>query len=68
MIQATERIDVNPVWVELPGLPLDWWTIEWLTALGNKLKVLLVVDEDSMLSSRRVVAKILVNLKKIGDL
>jgi len=32
-----ERMDVVPVWVQLPGLPMQYWNPICFSAIGNKL-------------------------------
>ena len=67
-IQSNEKLEVNLVWMNLPGLLLEWWTIHCLTTLGNRPGGFIVVDEDMNISLKRTVVKILVNLKVTGGL
>jgi hypothetical protein len=57
-----ERVDVVPVWVRLPGLPMQYWNPVRFSAIGNKLGEYIDVDfsfEDTGLMS---MARILVRL------
>lgn len=58
-----ERLEVNLVWVKLPSLQLAWWIVNFLPTLGNRLGGLFTIDEEMKISLKRIVAKILVNLK-----
>ncbi|KAH9312841.1 hypothetical protein KI387_027876, partial [Taxus chinensis] len=39
-----EKPDELPVWVKLPGLPMEFWENEILTAIANTLGLLVVFD------------------------
>ena len=56
-------VDLEPVWVRLPHLPLNLWHPKVLKAIGNYLGAFLKADLLYMQTRRRTVARILVGLQ-----
>jgi hypothetical protein len=50
------------VWVRLPALPLQFWTLDYFKAIGNFLGEFLEADLSFEETKQRKVARILVNL------
>lgn len=57
-----EQIGAGPLWVRLPGLPLQYWCEEAFIRIGNALGTYLDHDRTLVESSDRTVARILVHL------
>ena len=58
----TEKMNESPVWVKLPGLPLQFWTDSVFTSIGNTLGKYLEVDRSFIQTNDLSVARILVSL------
>ena len=58
----TERLDTILVWVHLPGLPLEFWNLVWLSEIRNELGTFIEVDLSFQQTKIKKVAKILVSL------
>ena len=58
----TEQLDTIPVWVHLPGLPLEFWNPTWLREIGNELGTFIEADLSFQQMKIKKVAKILVSL------
>ena len=57
-----EILDKIPVWVWLPGLPLEFWNLTSLKDLGDSLGVFLKVDLSFIKTHRKYVARVLVSM------
>lgn len=56
-----EQIGAGPLWVRLPGLPLQYWCEEAFIRIGNALGTYLDHDRTLVESRDRTVARILVH-------
>jgi hypothetical protein len=65
-MQRENRIDEEPIWVRLPGLPMQFWNTHRFAAIGNLLGSYLEVDMSFEDTGYMTVARILVkiNLRK----
>ena len=59
---SKERVDVVPVWVRLPALPLHFWDLYHFRRIGDMLGTFLEADLSFLESREKKVARILVNL------
>jgi hypothetical protein len=50
------------MWVKAPNLPLEFWTLDFLKELGNRLGKTIQFDESFIYSHDRIVARILVEI------
>lgn len=57
-----EKMGESPVWVKLPGLPLQFWTDSVFVSIGNTLGTFLEADKSYIQTKDRSVARILVSL------
>lgn len=57
-----EQIGVRPLWVCLPGLPLQYWSGDVFVRIGNMLGTYLDYDKSYIQSKNRTLARILVHL------
>lgn len=57
-----EQIGAGPLWVRLPGLPLQYWSEEVLTRIGNALGTSLDHDRSYVETKKRTLARVLVHL------
>jgi len=57
-----ERVDSVPLWVRLPGLPLQYWKEYHLREIGNLLGTFLEADLSFLETQQRQFARILVNV------
>jgi hypothetical protein len=57
-----EKVDVVPVWVRLPGLPMQYWNPVRFSAIGNRLRDFLEADYSFEETGLMTVARILVRL------
>eukprot|EP01018_Ginkgo_biloba_P039380 Gb_12932 [translate_table: standard] len=57
-----ERMDLMPVWVKLPGLPLEFWSLEVFKAIGNVLGHFVEADMSFITSGLMVTTHILVQM------
>lgn len=57
-----EQIGAGPLWVRLPGLPLQYWSEEALQQIGNALGTYLDHDRSYIESRQRTLAYVLVHL------
>jgi len=55
-------MDKIPVWVYLPALPLQFWTLDYFKSIGNFLGEFLEADLSFEETKQRKVARIIVNL------
>ena len=39
-----EQLDTILVWVRLPGLPLEFWNLAWLSEIENELGTFIEAD------------------------
>lgn len=56
------RIDVLPIWVRFPDLPIEYYEKRWLERAGNRIGNTLWVDEMTLLASRGKFAKVCVEI------
>ena len=59
---SKERVDIIPVWVKLPALPLHFWDIYHFRRIGDILGQFLEADLSFLETKVKRVARILVNL------
>jgi hypothetical protein len=59
---SREKLDKIPVWVRLPALPLQFWSLDYFKAIGNFLGDFLEADLSFEETKQRKIARILVNL------
>jgi hypothetical protein len=57
-----ERVDVVPVWVRLPGLPMQYWNSACFSTIGSRLGDFLEADYSFEETGIMTVARILVHL------
>jgi hypothetical protein len=57
-----ERVDEEPIWVHLSGLPMQFWNSVKFAAIGNKLGSFIEADMSFEESGHMSVARILVRL------
>ena len=57
-----ERVDIVPVWVRLPALPLHFWDLYHFRRIGDMLGTFLEVDLSFLETREKKVARILVNI------
>lgn len=57
-----EQIGAGPLWVRLPGLPLQYWSEEALIKIGNALGTYLDHDRTYVESKKQTLARVLVHL------
>ena len=57
-----ERYDSIPIWVKLPNLPFEFWSVEFFRMLGNTLGTFLEVDVSFLETHICSLGKILVLL------
>lgn len=57
-----------PVWVRLPGLPLEYWHEDILVAIASSFGELLTIDPMTAVRSRQVFARIYVNIQQDTEL
>jgi hypothetical protein len=59
---SREKLDKIPVWVRLPSLPLQFWSLDYFKAIRNFLGDFLEADLSFEETKQRKIARILVNL------
>lgn len=59
---SCERVDSVPLWVHLPGLPLQYWKEYHLREIGNLVGTFLEADLSFLETQQRQVTRILVNV------
>lgn len=59
---SRERVDLVPIWVRLPRLPLPFWTEEHFSKIENLLGSFLEADLSFKVTKLKRVAKIVVNI------
>jgi len=67
---SRERVDIIPIWVRLPALPLQFWEEEHFQSIGNLLGEFLESDKSYLDSKQRKMARILVKInvrEGLGD-
>lgn len=57
-----EQIGAGPLWVQLSGLPLQYWNEEAFVKIGNALGTYLDHDRSYKETNKRILARILVHL------
>lgn len=57
-----EQIGAGPIWVRLPGLPLQFWSEAVFIKIGNALGTYLEYDKTYVQTKKRALARILVHL------
>ncbi|KAH9318671.1 hypothetical protein KI387_020440, partial [Taxus chinensis] len=57
-----ESFDTYPIWVRLPGLPLQLWNRSCLIAIGDTLGSCVAVDDKTSIQTHTTYARILVDL------
>ena len=58
----SERMNRVPIWVHIPGLPLEFWNPAWLKDLGNVIGTFLEAYFSYLQTHQRAVARILVSM------
>ena len=59
---SRERVDVLPIWVRLPALPLHFWDLYHFRRIGEILASFLEADLSFLETKEKKVARILVNI------
>ena len=59
---SKERVDIIPIWVKLPALPLHFWDLYHFRRIGDILGTFLEADLSFLETKEKKVARILVNL------
>jgi len=57
-----ERVDLIPIWVKMPGLPLQYWNEFHLRGIGSMLGTCLEVDLSFLKTHVKQVARVLVSI------
>lgn len=57
-IAETSKIDLLPIWVCFPILPVEYYISSWLQRAGNKIERTLKVDNTTLMISRGKFAKV----------
>jgi hypothetical protein len=60
--ESYERVDELPIWVRLPGLPMEIWTLKGFECLGNDLDRYMYVDISFTSTGKISVDRVLVSL------
>ena len=55
-----ERYDSMPIWVKLPNLPFEYWSLDFFKLIGNTLGTFLEVDLSFLESGVCCLGKVLV--------
>lgn len=64
----TERIGVGPIWITLPGLPLQFWSEDIFRRIGNLLGTYMEYDKSFKTTRMMAYARVLVHLDTRGGL
>lgn len=64
----TEQIGIGPVWIRLPGLPLQCWSEDIFKRIGNALGTFMGYDKSYHQTGMMAYARILVNMDTRGGL
>jgi len=59
---SIERVDIIPIWVRMPALPLQYWNEFHLRGIGNMLGTCLDVDLSFLKTHVKQVARVLVSI------
>jgi len=59
---SIERVDIIPIWVRMPALPLQYWSEFHLRGIGNMLGTCLEVDLSFLKTHIKQVARVLVSI------
>ena len=59
---SKERVDIIPIWVRMPALPLHFWDLYHFKWIGDILGTFLEVDLSYLETNEKKVARILVNI------
>jgi len=65
-----EMVECEPIWVRLPGFPIQYWNESIVSMVGNRLGKYLEVEISFKQAGIKTVAKILVSLdlrKGLGE-
>jgi hypothetical protein len=54
---------VNPIWIKMLVLPMEWWSSKGFIAVGDCLGLTLTIDEIYKSNTRHTMDRFLVNLK-----
>jgi len=65
---ATEQIGIGPVWIRLPGLPLQFWSEDIFRRIGNAIGVYMDYDKSYLHTGMMAYARLLINLDTRGGL
>ena len=57
-----ERYDTIPIWVKLPNLPFEFWSVDFFKILGNTIGTFLEADVSFLETGICCLGKILVLL------
>lgn len=58
----TEQIGIGPIWVRLPGLPLQYWSEDIFRRIGNAMGTYLDYDKSFLQTGLMAYARLLINL------
>lgn len=64
----TEQIGIGPVWIQLPGLPLHFWSEDVFRRIGDAISTYMDHDKSYLQTGMMAYARILVNLDTRGGL
>ena len=64
----TEQIGVGPIWIRLPGLPLQYWSKDIFRRIGNSLGTFMEYDKSYQTTGMMAYARILIHLDTRGGL
>eukprot|EP01018_Ginkgo_biloba_P000430 Gb_04206 [translate_table: standard] len=56
------QLDYTPVWVKVPGLPIDFWSLEVFKKIGNELAMFLEADMSFLDTGQMTPEKVLVGI------
>jgi len=59
---SIERVDIIPIWVRMPALPLQYWNEFHLRGIGNMLGTVMDVDLSFLKTHVKQVARVLVSI------
>jgi len=64
----TEHIGIGPVWIRLPGLPLQYWSEDIFRRIGNAIGSFMDYDKSYQHTGMMAYARLLINLDTRGGL
>lgn len=64
----TKQIGIGPVWIRLPGLPLQYWSEDIFRQIGNAIGTYMEYKKSYLHTGMMAYARILINLNTRGGL